>query len=58
VQGDDARQVGHVGSERADVVIAPGHAQGDRQLGVEVLDLDLARLEQVEQQAPPEAGIG
>lgn len=55
VQRDDARQVGHIRREGADVVVAAGHPQRDRQLGVVVLDDDLARPEQLELQAATEA---
>jgi hypothetical protein len=57
VQGHDARQVGHVGGEGADLVVAAGHADGDGQLGVEVLDHHLAGTEQLELQAPADASV-
>src|SRR6516165_11221954 len=57
VQGDDPRQVGDVGGERADVVVAAGDADRDWQLGVVVLDDDLARTEQLELEAAAEASL-
>jgi hypothetical protein len=57
LQGDDARQVGHVGREGAHVVVAARHADGDGQFGVVVLDLDLAGAEQLELQAAAQAGL-
>ena len=57
VQGHDAREVGDVGGEGTDVMEAASDADGDRQLGVVVLDHDLTRAEELEVQSTAQTSL-
>ena len=57
VQSHNARQLGDISRECPEIVIAPVDLDGNRQLGIEVLDLLLSRLEQFKLQTTTQAGL-
>lgn len=54
----DPRQRGEPADEAPEVVVEAGHADTDRQLGVEIARLLRLRLEQLEDQTRGETGLG